>query len=324
LKRKVVLFFIIINIVGSFVWSAEPDHFRKYNYPADGFEVMFPQKPVKFRTEYKESKGGYSNSYQAIILNPFSQHSVFVAHLPKRVFEDDSIEAYLDGIVLGLISGSEEALLKYKKRITFLGFPAIEYQYSCKAEGSPLIARGVALMVDGEHTRLSQISVPDNLDAEKYFQRFIDSFRLLPIDKELSKQRFYNRSRGISFTPPDGWQQGKPDFEQVVAIFTDPGGHSIMALDSNTPAYKCDNYKSEMQATQGVQATGNILINGRAVVWLKSTAYNQTAGIRATSVHYCINTTKGAIIIIGAAPEQTFFRSETIFRKSAASVMVRK
>lgn len=324
LKTTAILLTSIISISISFVWSAEPDHFRKYSYPADGFEVAFPQKPLKFLTEHKGLNGGYSNSYQAIVANPFSQYSVFVGHSSKRVFEDAAIEAYFDGIVRGLVSGSDEAVLVYKKNINFLNFPAMEYQYTCKVEGVPVVVRGIVLMVDGEHTRLSQISIPNNPNSGEEFKRFVGSFRLLPIDVALSNRRFDDHSRGISFFPPAGWQQDKPEFVQMVAIFFNPGGHSITVLDSGTPAYVCDNYKHEMQGTQIVQATGDLSVRGRTMMWLKSTAHNAAAGIRMTSIHYCLNTTKGAVVMIGAAPEQTFFRSETAFRNAAMSLSVRK
>jgi hypothetical protein len=171
---------------------------------------------------------------------------------------------------------------------------------------------------------LSQISVPNNPNADKEFQRFIDSFRLLPIDVALSKQRIDDRGRGIAFSPPVGWQQVKPTFPQEVGSFSNPGGHNITVFDSGAPAYVCESYKRELQGTQGVQTTGELSANGRTLMWLKSTAHNSAAGIRMTGVHYCVNTTKGAVVVIGAAPEQTFFRSETIFRNVAASLSVRK
>ncbi|MER2513692.1 MAG: hypothetical protein ABTQ25_14950 [Nitrosomonas ureae] len=323
MKHIAILGAIIISLSVTFAWSAEPDHFRQYLYPLDGFEVAFPQKPLEFRTDRGLDRG-HVNSYQAVIINPVSQHSVFISHSPKRVFEDAAKDAYLEGIVRGLTTASDDAVLKYAKRTKFLGFPAIEYQYTHKIEGVPVIGRGIILLVDGDHIRLSQIYATNDNNAENNFKKFVGSFRLMSINGALSKQRFDDRARNIFFSPPDGWKQGTPKFAQVAAIFAEPGGHSITVLDSGTPAYVCDNYKSEIQATQGVQSTGEILARDRPVTWLKSTAHNPAAGIRMTSVHYCVNTTKGAVIMIGAAPEQTFFRSEVMFRNTATTMVVRK
>jgi hypothetical protein len=240
------------------------------------------------------------------------------------VFGDAATEAYLDGIVRGVVSGSDQAALDYTKRIRFVGFPAVEYRFNCKVEGVAVVVRGIVLMIDGEHTRLSQVSVPGNPNADKEFQRFVGSFRLLTIDVALSKHRVDDRTRGISFTPPEGWQKGKPKFSQVVGIFSNPGGHSVVVLDSGTPTYVCESYRREIQETEGVQTSGELSARGRTLTWLKSTAHNSTAGIRMTSIHYCVNTTKGAVIMIGASPEKTFFRSETVFRNFAASLYVRK
>lgn len=322
-KCIAILGTIIFSLSVTFAWSAEPDHFRQYRYPADGFEVAFPQKPLEFRTD-RGPDHGHVNSYQAVVINPVSQYSVFISHSPKRVFEDAAIDAYLEGVVRGLITASDDAVLKYTRRTKFLGFPSIEYQYIHKIEGVPVIGRGIVLLVDGEHIRLSQIYATNDSNAENNFKKFVGSFRLISIYSALTKQRFDDRARGISFSPPDGWKQGTPKFAQVAAIFANPGGHSITVLDSGTPAYGCDNYKLEMQATQGVQSTGEISAHDRPVTWLKTTAHNPAAGIRMTSVHYCVNTMKGAVIMIGAAPEQTFFRSDVMFRNAATSIMVRK
>ena len=309
-------------LVITLVYPAEPDHFSRYRYPGDGFEAAFPSKPLEFRTN-KGPEFGHVNSYQAVLVNPTSQYSVFVNHSPKKVFEDAAIDAYLEGTVRGLMIGSKNAVLKIKRPLRFLGFPAIEYQFSHTIEDMPVMGRGVVFIVDGDHIRLSQIYAPDDQGADVNYQRFTSSFQLAPIDVPLSSERFEDRSRGISFSPPDGWKKGTGKFAQVVAVLSNPAGHSITVLDSGTPAYVCDNYKTEIQTTQGLQATGQITVQGRVIPWLKSTADNVAAKLRMTSIHYCFASTKGAVILIGAAPEETFFRSETIFRKAAASSAVR-
>jgi len=323
IKRIAILGIIIFGLSVTFAWSAEPDHFRQYRYPVDGFEAAFPQKPLEFRLN-RGPDHGHVNSYQAFVINPVSQYSVFISHSPKRVFGDAAIDVYLEGIVRGLTTASDDAVLKYTRRTKFLGFPAIEYKYTHKIEGVPVIGRGVVLLVDGEHIRLSQIYATNDINAENNFKNFVGSFRLMSIDGALSQQSFDDRARSISFSPPDGWKQGTPQFAQVAAIFSNPGGHSVTVLDSGTPAYVCDNYKIGIQAAQGVQSTGKISTRGRPVTWLKSTAHNPDAGIRMTSIHYCMNTMRGAVIMIGAAPEQTFFRSEVMFRNAATSMVVRK
>ncbi|MDL1959243.1 MAG: hypothetical protein LWX01_06050 [Deltaproteobacteria bacterium] len=302
---------------------AKPDHFIQYSYPNDGFEAAFPSKPSEIRTD-KGLEHGYVNSYQAVVVNPTSQYSVFVNHSPKKVFEDASIDAYLDGFLRGLVMISDNASLKYKRLTRFIGFPAMEYKYTHTIEGVPFVGHGIVFIVDGDHIRLSHIYTANDHSADEHFQRFIGSFQLMPVDVPLCSQRFEDRKRGISFSPPEGWKKGTPKYGQVVAIFSNPAGHSITVFDSGVPAYSCENYKYEMQTTQGLQAEGNTKLQGRPVTWLKSTAHNAAAKIRMTSIHYCVNTASGAIILIGAAPEETFFRSETIFRKAAASMVVRK
>ena len=98
----------------------------------------------------------------------------------------------------------------------------------------------------------------------------------------------------------------------------------VQILDSSMAGYTCDNYKKELQTTQGIQAAGAIDVRGRSLSWIKSTAYNPAAKIRMTSMHYCLNTSRGALILSGMAPEETFIRSEKIFYKVAAPLEARK
>lgn len=318
-----VLFFVLFSIFGRWGICSEPDHFQKYSYPADGFEVLFPQKPLMSMSKHKGPDGGYSNSYQALVVNPFSQYSVFVSHSEKRVFDDAAIKEYLKGIVRGLLIGSEKAKLLSQKEIIFNGFAGIEYRFSSKVEGFPAIAHGIVFLIDGEHIRLSQIVLQKDLNADNDFQRFINSFRLLPIEAPQGEDWFVDSERGISFRPPEGWRKAHAKFP-VVASFSNPGGHSISVLDSGSPGYLSENYMNELQNLQGIESTGTFNLKERTVTWYRSTTFNPGAGIRLSTIHYCIDTTKGAVIMIGSAPEKTFFRSERIFEIACKSLLIRK
>lgn len=311
--------FCIISISAQ---ASEPDHFQKYVYPKDGFEVSFPSKPLKLRAENKGDPG-YSNTYQAVVVNPISQYSVFVQHSRDRVFSDESIGAYFYGLVRGLMLTAVNPELKYSRQTRFLSFPAIEYQFTETIEGNPVLVRGIALMVDGNHIRLSQIYTGDDLNADKNFNKFVSSFRLTPIDGPLSTHRFEDKSRDIVFSPPEGWQQDTTEYAQIPAIFANPAGHIVQIIDSGATGYTCDNYKHELQ-TQGIQSSGVIESHGRSLTWMKSAVYNPRTKNRMIGIHYCLNTSRGALILNGLAPEKTFFRSELIFAKVAKSIVARK
>jgi hypothetical protein len=153
---------------------------------------------------------------------------------------------------------------------------------------------------------------------------FIGSTVSWSTELDVGKEQFKDKSRNISFTYPKEWKMGKPEFAHVAAIVSNGEGHSITVLDSGNSAYSCDIYTTEMQSTQGVLGTGKISVKGRPMSWLKHTAYNKDAGIMMTSVHYCVNTTNGAVMIIGAAPEDEFSRSKTTFKSIIDSLAVRK
>jgi hypothetical protein len=198
--------------------ASEKDHFRKYSFPADGFEISFPSKPLEFRTPIEGSD--YSTSFQAILANPLSQYAVFLQHSSQKVFSDGSIDAYSDELIRGLISSSNTAKLTYKRRTKLFGFPATEYHYTDIMQKIAVINRGIVLMVDGNHIRLSHFSTLSSLSSEKDFKKFVKSFRLIPIDAHLSSNQFEDKSRGIKFSPPDGWKQDTTDFPQIPVIFT--------------------------------------------------------------------------------------------------------
>jgi len=314
---------VLCCLINIHAYASEPDHFRKYSYPLDGFEISFPSKPLKFRSENK-ANNSYSNSYQAVVVNPISQYSIFVQHSPNKVFSDAAIAAYFDGIVRGLMSGSDNAVLNYTKRIQLLDFPAIEYCYAHTINDIPVIGRGIVVMIDGNHIRLSQIYTEKEHDADRNFNVFVTSFKLAPIEERLSSRRYEDKSRGISFAPPNGWEQKNAKFTQIPALFVSPSGNLVQILDSGIASYTCDVYKNEVQATQGIQASGEIVVRGRSMKWIKSTVFNSEANIRVTGIHYCMNTSRGALILNGVAPEVTFIRSEQIFHKVALSLEARK
>jgi hypothetical protein len=153
---------------------------------------------------------------------------------------------------------------------------------------------------------------------------FMGSTESWSTELEASKEKFNDKSRNISFSYPKDWKKGNPEFAHVVVIVSNGDGHSITVIDSGNSAYSCDNYTTDMQSTQGVLGTGKISVNSRPMSWLKHTVFNQGAGINMTSVHYCVNTTDGAVIIIGAAPEVEFSRSKTTFKSIIESLVVRK
>jgi len=305
-KITAIILTIYLCVLSMSARASDPDHFRKYIYPKDGFEVSFPSKPLEFRIESKVDSG-YSNTYQAVVVNPISQYAVFVQHSPDRAFSDDLIAAHFDGLIRGLMFGSDNPDQKYANRIRLLGLPALEYQYSHTIQGVPVVGRGIVVMVDGNHIRLSQIYTENEPDADKNFRKFVNSFRLAPIDGPLSTRRFEDKARGIAFFPPDGWRQNTTQFAQIPVIFVN-AGHMVQIIDSSAAGYTCDNYKQEVETYQGIQATGVVEVHARPM----------------TGIHYCLNTSRGAVILNGMAPEETFIRSETIFQKVATSLVVRK
>lgn len=302
--------------------ASEQDHLRKYSFPAEGFEILFPSKPSEFRTPIEGS--GYSTSYQAILANPLSQYSVFLQHSPNKVFSDGSINAYFDGHIRGLMSNSNNTEPTYKRRIKLLDFPATEYRFTDLMQGIPVVVRGIVLMVDGNHIRLSQFSTPSCLSSERDFKKFVSSFRLIPIDAFLSSNRFEDKSRGIMFSPPDGWKQDTTEFAQIPVIFTNPAGHTVQIMDSGIAGYKCENYQQEAYTYFGIQSSGALKINGRPAKWIKYPGPTTSAKTRMTCIGYCLETSRGAVILLGMAPENSFIRSEMIFQKVAASLIVRE
>jgi hypothetical protein len=308
-------------LCASGVLAQQQDHFVLYSFPSDGFTAAFPSKPLEFRTPGRD--GSYSTSYQALVPNPPSQYSIFVSHSPKRVFEPESIAAYLNGLVRGLVAASQGGKARLARNTVFHGFPSIEYEYDDVVGGLPVVSHGIALVIDGEHVRLSQIYSRSDSTAQSNFRRFTDSFQLTAIDAPLSATPFADIQHGVSFNPPDGWTLGTARSEQIVAVHLSPAGHSVTILDSAKATYRCDSYQAELESLGETVTMGTLSTGPRQVRWFKATAFNPSAKIRMTHIDYCIESSKGAVVMLGAAPETTFFRSQIIFEKVARSMAMR-
>lgn len=308
---------LAVGFISLSAWAApEP-----YRFPADGIEIKLPTSPNETRTQH--SDGGYVNSYQSLTSDGTKKYSVFVNHGTGRVFADDAIDAYLKGLVKGLATGMHNAEVVAMEREIFKGFPGIRYRIKGTNDGLPIVAEGRVIIVDGDHIRLGTLYVDIPLNADMNDDSFFESFRLLPVDGALSGK--LHTDKAGTFRPPADWElskrKGPP---QITSVFVSKSGHSITVIDSQTPGYNCSSYEAEISG-MGVTAERGVVSTKQSVLTsYKTSMFNKEAGVRMTNITYCANTSKGAVLLIGAAPEQTAFRSSKLFDKVARSFKARK
>jgi hypothetical protein len=174
---------------------------KSYPINEGGFSVAMPSAP-KSRLIQTGSKDGVLHVYEAVEASDLpSKYSVFVSQPETQgIFEHDSIDAFLKAHISSMVAAAESGKLISSSRTTFRGHPALEYKFSHSIDGVPYIARGVTLMIDGGHIRVSMWHPSEQTKSEGRFNEFLSSFKLIPIAYSPSGSQFSD-PRGISFTP---------------------------------------------------------------------------------------------------------------------------
>jgi hypothetical protein len=292
-----------------------------YTFPADGFEIIFPSPATKNRIDHGER--GYVNTYQSLNTDGSKKYSVFVNHGSGRVFADKSIDAYLKGLVKGITNGLDNASIATMEQVVFKGYPGIKYEITGTSDGLPVVSKGRAFIVDGDHIRLGifYLNTPENRHADD--DAFFESLQLIPVDGELSTKPHSDRAG--TFFPPTEWSLSKSKTPpQITVVYVSKSGHSITVIDSQTPGYTCRSYEAELRSLGITSERGTVTAKGATFTSYKTTMFNKEAGTRMTNITYCADSQKGAVLLIGAAPEQTAFRSSKLFDKVARSFKPRK
>lgn len=312
----IIVGILLINPLASF--ASDNMHFSEYDFSVNGFKASFPSKPVIQKTDFKD--GGYSTGYKSIIADPPSQYSIFVSHLNKKLFDDAAIKKYLEGFVVGMSKNMNNAKIVKSTHTKYMNYPALDYAVSYIDEGNELVIRGIMLIVDGDYYILSLLHLKEDNKSKVNFEKFKKAFKLVANKYQPAPNIYSNREHKISVNTPSEWDIEKGKYPQIAAVISNPAGHSITLMSSNVSGYNCKSYQQEIMKSLGKLKTEATTISGKSALTMKGSAYNPSAKIEMTSVHYCVDLPNKIIILIGAAPKDTFFRSSDIFANVASSL----
>lgn len=318
MKSTILLIFSVLIITSNIAYGKAYIKFTEYSFPANGFKAAFPTKPTSRKTDFAD--GGYSISQQSIYQDQPSQYSVFVSYNKKKLFDENAKKGYLENFVKGLSKGMKNASIEKSKFTKYLDYIALEYAIAHEDQGIPLIMRGIIFIVDGDYYRISQLAVKDDSNAEANYKQFFNSFKLLANKYQPAPSPYRNSEHKFSISPPKDWEVEKGKFPQVPAVISNAAGHSITIMDASVAGYSCKSYQQEIANTIGKSVKSKPVNNQKNTLALKTTAFNSSAKIDMTSIHYCFDLSNRVIIVIGAAPKETFFRSEDIFYNVANSL----
>lgn len=286
-----------------------------------GIKVALPTKPQR-RELPLPSRDGTLTVYESIeATNPPAKYSVFVG-APERqgIFAPDSMDAYLSSHVASMVRAAESGKLLTTSRTTFRGRPALEYEFSHRIEGIAYIGRGVTLMIDGGHIRLSMWHPTSDAKAKDKYRRFVDSFELVPIQFSAASTRFADL-RGITFSPPSGWLPQPGSNPIQVARYTNLT-RSLQLLIAGVPAYTCDNFLAEVRASGRLREEGAVKLANRQALRIISFEDVPKYNVRLTTVQYCQNSRFGAVVLGGSEEESMFARWAVVYEGAAATLQV--
>lgn len=279
----------------------EIDGFTRYTSKKDGFIVLFPEEPEI--SEY-EIEGSKVKNYQSFIRNKAIEYNVFIIETNLKILSNKAISAFLNSIVKSQAESVKDGIIISEKSTEFQGFEAREYIYSNIVLDTKMIHKGVIFIVAGDPIQLS-VFYPEKIDeSEVDYKEFVNSFQLIPLELELSDQKYTNDKYGLSFYPPAGWKQRDLLSRKYnkIAIFANEVGHSIEIYES---VFSCKEVKNEFLQSD-IDKDGNM----KKIFTLPKSNTSMTILVR------CMEKSGKTFIIKGVAPEKTYFRSESIFKKS--------
>lgn len=309
-------------IAASATTHATDSLWKEYLIPEYGFRVALPTKPQS-RVVPLPSRDGKLRVIESIVTAAApTKYSIFIGQPEKQgIFESDSMDAYLTAHLKSMVAVAEGGKLISSNRTTFRGHPALEYRFSHRIEGHPYIAQGLTFMIDGGHIRISMWHPATNLNAAGNYKKLLDSFKLIPIQYSPADIPFVE-PRGVSFSPPRGWIRQPSQNALQVARYNNLT-RSIQLLLAGVHTYSCDNYLSEMQASGRLTSASTVRLGDQQFKKLISFENVPKYNVRLTTVHYCLNSPIGAVVLGAAEEESMYARWERVFEGTALSIKIK-
>lgn len=313
---------VVVTLVLLLSCSAGRVHagWQEYAVPEYGFSAVLPAKPQSRALPVPFSEGSL-RVYEAVDPdNKLSRFSVFIG-TPEQggIFDAASMDAFLASHIASMVQSAEDGKLISSRRITFRGQPALEYEFKQRVAGVPYMSRGVTFMVDGGHIRISLWHPADDAKGKVTYERFVSSFQLKPVAFQAANPPF--EERGVRFSPPVGWIKKPAKNAVQIARYVNLT-RSMQVLLADNGAYTCDNLRSELQASGRLKEVSQVSLAGRPFTKFVSFQDVPKYNVRLTTVNYCLNSRRGAVVVGGSEEEPMFWRWAEVFEGAAATLVV--
>ncbi|CAN0436180.1 unnamed protein product [Phaeothamnion confervicola] len=169
--------------------------------------------------------------------------------------------------------------------------------------------------------RLSLWYPADDISGSDDFDRFVKSFKLVPISYREASTTFSD-PRGISFTPPARWVRETPKGPFQAARFSNLT-RSIVLLVSGNAGYTCRNFRAEVQSTGRLVEEAQIKLANQVFTKLMTYEDVPKYNVRLTNAQYCMDTRNGAIALVGTVEKDMYWRWASVFEGTAATLRAR-
>jgi hypothetical protein len=269
-----------------------------YRSTKDGFNVLMPFVPTVMSSDPTDNV--HIRAYQSRANDGLTTYRIFFHYFQKKIRGNESIRAYLGSELPDRLAGIDRGRLVKKKLTKFKGFDARRFEYTNTAGDTKFVCEGVVFVVDGDSIALTLVRLK-NARLELSFDKFIESFELLPLEPVLSLNDWVDANLGLRFTPPAAMSRAnKPTGDKgLLVMFADDIGHTIGILDA-TAAYQGITLTDIDQKLSQMKDCGD--------GFYETTISGATVETPTVQLLRCATNADRIYLIQAYAPQQTYYR----------------
>lgn len=284
----------------------------------EGLNIDLPTLPVECRILGDVPQNTKKRCYQATQHEP-EKALVTIwsnSYTDKGIFSDEAIQATFEGAAAGLLTVDGERRTSNIVYHEFKGFPAQTLRVHDSIEGTTTTGLRLNFAVDGGYFVVSVAKPEDSEPPETLFDRIKNSIQLSPMDF-FPGQPFKHKSSRIGITPPDGWIQENPRHPTEIVRFRNLT-KLIVIKAAQERGYQCADYRRDVArqfSTHPLELSNTIAISEFFTI---QPVPGTDTDLKV--VHYCWNTSNGAVALEGVAERATAIRWSDVFAGAAGTI----
>jgi len=282
----------------------------RYTSRKDGFNILMPFTPTV--TNLKPTKSIDVRIYQANVHDGSIKYSVFCHSFEKKILSDELVRIYLDSSLPDRLVGADKGQVIRKVLTKFRGFDAKEFEHISIEGDAEFVYKGIVFLIDGDSISLTMVH-PRQIKPKLTFDRFTESFELLPLEPIPSPDDWEDERLGLRFTPPADMSNLNRERggNGLIAMFANEAGHTIGILDA-TVAYPGITWSDIHQKLSEMKDCGDGFYE--KVIAGTATKHPTVQLLR------CVGNDTRIYLIQAYAPQKTYFRSLQKFKASMKSL----